>query len=741
VTVFDNAAQGKVCSFTKSVVISSGPAALALRTDSVISPVCYGGTDGKIYVSALGGTSPYAIAWPGTTANGTVYYNANAGKRAVLLTDAHGCQTADTVLVENPLPLQFDQTLTQPKCVGENNGSISLMMLNGRPSYAAKWTPELYTNSLQVTVPAGSYAVEITDANGCKVNGSFTILAPKPLKVDSFLVVTPGCSNTANGSLTAQVSGGTAPYVYKWSNYQKGQTATALAGGKYSVTVTDNNLCQASGQAELTTPAPVTFAIDVQEPSCSGYDDGSMVVTPQGGTGAYSCTLNSLPSELTIPGLYAGRYNIVVKDDHNCTATKTVLMSEPTPMVAAESILSAITCANLCNGQARLGVSGSFAPYTASWDDSGTGLERNDLCAGTFQVQVTDSHGCQVSKFVSMEQPDAITLDNIAVVNPTCAGGSDGSAEIICSGGTQPYAISWDNGQSGNTAQGLSAATYVATIADANNCSISQNIALEDPAKETIAAFPSEFKLCEGQQNIINPGSWASYAWYLNNTKVSDTSRLNANQTGNYKLSVVSEKGCTDSTEFSVLVSKDLLSAKFLIPNEVITDDTVEIVDVSWPVPDSISWHIDSENAQVIKQLSDRQQIVFKNAGEYAIRLVAHKALCVAENEQLITVYNSTGEKIDGKQPIRPPSDIEELYLFPNPSNGSFTVRIKLSGISKVNLKIVRLADNTLIAVKESENSDLYEVPFELPGIVPGVYLLNLQTESSQKMVKFVVMY
>ncbi len=739
VTVIDNAAPGQVCFFKKSVAIASQPNTIVLKTDSVITPVCYGGSDGKIYVSSIGGTAPYTIGWTGTLVTGNVYYNASAGEYAVNITDANGCKLEDTVTVINPLQLQFDPTITQPKCVGESNGSISLMMLNGRPSYSAKWTPELYTNSLKVDVLAGSYAVEITDANGCKVNGNFDIISPKALKADSFLVSMPGCSNTADGSLRSVVSGGTPPYVYKWSDYQKGQTATKLAGGNYSVTVTDNNLCQTSSQIELFTPAQLKFKVNAQEPSCSGYADGSLSVTPQGGTGAYTCAVNLRPIGLNITGINAGTYSVVVKDVNNCSASQIILLNEPAPMVTTESILSPIKCANQCDGQVKLNVSGSFAPYTALWDDAGTGLERDNMCAGILHVQISDSRGCQVSKFITMETPNPITLDNIVITNPKCAGDINGSIKVVCSGGMQPFAINWNNGQTGNTAQGLGAAEYTVTIADANNCSISRAISVEDPAKETIVAIPVKFALCEGQQNIIDPGTWATYAWYRNNIKVSDTSKFNANQPGSYKLSVVSRNGCKDSTEFNIQVSKDLLSAMFLVPNEVITDDTVEIVDVSWPVPDSISWYIDSDNTQIIEQLADRQQLVFKNAGEYTIRLVAHKALCVSEDEQTITVYDNLGEKIDGKQPIKPPSDIEELYLYPNPSKGTFTVKIKLTDISKVSLKIVKMVDNTLIAVKESENSDLYEVPFDLPGIVSGVYLLNVQTGTSRKTVKFVV--
>lgn len=302
-----------------------------------------------------------------------------------------------------------------------------------------------------------------------------------------------------------------------------------------------------------------------------------------------------------------------------------------------------------------------------------------------------------------------------------------------------PFALSWDNNQTGNTIRGLGAAYYKVTVVDANNCSMSKSIRVEDPAKETITDFPSNYKLCEGQRNIINPGKWATYAWFRNNIKVSDTSSYNANLPGNYKLNVISEKGCKDSASFKVETSKDVLSAKFLVPNEIVADDTIEIVDVSWPIPDKITWYVDTVNTRFIKHLTDRQQVVFKNAGEYTVKLVAQKALCISEDEQTITVYNNNKEQIDGKQPIKTPSDISELYLYPNPSRGTFTVKIRLIDIRKVTLRITKMLESNLITIKELENSDLYEVQFDMPDIGPGIYLLDVQTVSSRKSVKFVV--
>jgi hypothetical protein len=435
----------------------------------------------------------------------------------------------------------------------------------------------------------------------------------------------------------------------------------------------------------------------------------------------------------------AGNYTIKMSDENNCTATRNILLNQPSPLIVSDTILSLVKCAGENNGHVRLNVSGSFAPYTALWTDGRSSFERSDLYAGRYDILISDQHNCRFNKVIRMSEPAPLSIRDYSFEEPSCKGYSNGSISINPEGGISPYQISWNNGQKGNRVQNIGTGNYMVSITDKNNCLYSRTLALSEPAKVSISPIPGKFQLCEGQENLIYPGNWSAYSWYFNEKRVSDTTIFNANKQGHYSLKVVSARGCTDSTHFDVQVSKDLLSADFLLPHDAVTGDTVEIIDISWPVPDSISWYINTSDARIISTMHDRQRVIFGNPGEYSVTLTARKALCLSRNNQNIIVYNTINEKLEGKQPVPPQGDIEELYLYPNPNNGSFTVKIKLSDPGYVKLQVLRMAENKVLALKEGDNSDFYEYNFDMPGLTQGVYVLTVQTKNDARSVKFIV--
>jgi hypothetical protein len=341
---------------------------------------------------------------------------------------------------------------------------------------------------------------------------------------------------------------------------------------------------------------------------------------------------------------------------------------------------------------------------------------------------------------VPLSQPDPLTLDVSSTVLPTCFGGCNGALHLSADGGTVPYLISWKNGQSGNVANNICAGSYNVVVTDSNNCNYAATFVLPDPEKEEISGIQDNIRLCDGQDLTLDPGDWASCEWLENGAVISNGSKYDIKKAGTYTLNVISSKGCTDTKTFTVEYIKDLLKARFLLSGDAVAGEGVEIIDISWPVPDSINWIYNTDSVALLSSSTDRQNIIFQYPGVYLVRLVARTAQCVDEDAQYITIYATKDEYDKGKRPVGLEDDITELFLYPNPNKGTFTIEITLKDQQKISLDIYRAVEGKPVYNKALEGSVYYKEEINLSGQVPGVYSLVLTTAKQRKFFLFVIM-
>ncbi|MBI1287085.1 MAG: hypothetical protein GC178_05845, partial [Flavobacteriales bacterium] len=133
---------------------------------------------------------------------------------------------------------------TPAGCNGVASGSVSVYVQGGTSPYAYIWSNGATSTSLN-GLAAGTYSVTVTDANGCSTSCQAAVSEPASISV-TCTKVDGTCSNNNEGSVSASVSGGTAPFTYSWSNGSTASSISGLAGGTYSVTVTDANGCSAT---------------------------------------------------------------------------------------------------------------------------------------------------------------------------------------------------------------------------------------------------------------------------------------------------------------------------------------------------------------------------------------------------------------------------------------------------------------------------------------------------------------
>lgn len=233
------------CKSTINAVVPQA-AALAVATSVVSAPTC-GNFDGKASAIPTGGTSPYTYLWPGAANQTTqVATGLPAGSYTVQVTDAAGCTHAGAISLSNSNSPVLSAIVSDVNCNGAATGSINLNVTGGTSPYLYTWNVGFpQTNNQDIgNLAAGNYFVTVNDSKGCVSFQFFTVAQPAVLTAT---VSNTGATCGNNDAIaTASPAGGNTPYSYVWSgNGQTTQSATGLAIGSYTVSITDSKGCTA----------------------------------------------------------------------------------------------------------------------------------------------------------------------------------------------------------------------------------------------------------------------------------------------------------------------------------------------------------------------------------------------------------------------------------------------------------------------------------------------------------------
>ncbi|MDI1355981.1 MAG: T9SS type A sorting domain-containing protein [bacterium] len=198
--------------------------------------------NGSATLFPTGGQAPYTIVWntfPSIT-TGLSISGRTSGNYSFKVTDANGCiQTgwAD-ILTTSTLSAFINST---PVICPATSGNLTVVAAGSNPPFSYLWNTAA-TTSLIASVPLAYYTCTITDAAGCRVSKSQNLSSISPVVI-GYNATPSSCIFSANGSVSANATGGTAPYTYVWSNSQSGPVASGLVTGNYYATATDANGC------------------------------------------------------------------------------------------------------------------------------------------------------------------------------------------------------------------------------------------------------------------------------------------------------------------------------------------------------------------------------------------------------------------------------------------------------------------------------------------------------------------
>ncbi|GAA4323363.1 hypothetical protein GCM10023184_10140 [Flaviaesturariibacter amylovorans] len=554
------------CQATISNISVGQPSAAVSGSTVVTNVACFGGNTGAINLTPAGGTPGYTFVWDNgaTTEDRT---NLTAGTYSVTITDANNCQsTVSNISVGQPgAALSGSTVVTNVACFGGTTGTIDLTPTGGTAGYSYLWNDGA-TSQDRSGLAAGTYSVTITDANGCETTiANISVGQPATAISGSTIVTNVACFGSSTGTINLTPTGGTPGYTFLWNNGVTTEDRSGLAAGTYSVTITDANGCETT-VSNITIDQPssaVSGATVVSNVTCNGAANGSINLTPTGGTPGYSFLWNDGVTTEDRSGLNGGSYAVTITDDNGCESTvSNISVSEPDAL-----LVNAVGNQSVCAGGNTAAISFTGNATTYEWTNnntaiglaaSGTGnigsfaTVNNGISAETATITVTPTSGaCSGTPISFTITVGAAPTASIAYSgSPFCTGGTSVDATVTGSTGgnfsASPAGLSINSATGAIDPSASAPGTYTVTYSFAASGSCPQfttttTVEIQASFNATIAYPGTPF--CDATGTVLptqsgtTGGSWSAAPAGLSINPATGAVDLDASTPGVYTVS------------------------------------------------------------------------------------------------------------------------------------------------------------------------------------------------------------
>lgn len=754
----------------------------------------YGGNDGNATVTPMGGTAPYSYLWSNGATTGTAS-NLIAGIYTVTVTDANGCTTSQSFTIIQPIPLMVQSvSQTNVSCHGGSDGTATINAMGGNAPYSYLWSPSGGTNKTGTGLTAGIHSVIVTDSTGNTITENFTITEPDVLTVTTGTITNVSCFGLNTGALSLTITGGTAPFSYKWSNGSIAPTADNLFAGTYTVKITDAKGCTATQSFIVTEPAVLTAnQTTLTHVSCNGSADGLATVNVTGGTAPYTYLWSNNQTGTTISNLAGGTYTVTITDAHNCNATLSFTVIEPAlvhpPVTGNQSFCvsqnakvsdlaangtnvtwyssatggtSLASTALLTNGTSyyasqtiggcespyrapvlvtfiqtipltttKLDICGNsnigsisidgYSPVQLKWYDSPTAavpLSSNQIItSGTYYISTLMGSICESSRQAVQVSVLTIVPLPTAVAQTVCNGGT--IADLIIS--TAPgatlrwYATPQSTIVLPSTTSLLTGTYYAEQIIGV--CK-SQRLAVPVQVTNVLPPAISSMTLCEGAtvENLYLNSNTSKYVWFVNNTTTTPLANTYLISTGTYFIAQEVSGCISNRVQVSVTVNPRPGSPTGQEYQTFNFKATVSDLQMN---QNNVAWFATYEDA--MKQSNHLSKgTPLQDGVMYYGALIGANSCSSLPSTVTVTINLSIKDL-----------DLAHLKYYPNPVDSELNISY-IEPVTKV--EIYTLLGQQII----SRNFNTNDVKIDLSAISSGTYIVRIVTANASQFVKVV---
>ncbi|MBL4577517.1 MAG: T9SS type A sorting domain-containing protein [Flavobacteriales bacterium] len=691
----------------------------SIMISSITNANC-GQADGGACIAITGGTPPYTYQWddPG---NGTTncLTSVPAGTYNVTVMDNNACIATQNVTISATSSAVATALIdNNATCAGMCDGQATVSMSGGPGPFTYSWnTTPVQSSATADSLCAGTYTVTVTDSAGCITTDSVTLVDTITF-IQTLITTEPDCYGNCNGSIQANVSGGTAPYTFLWSNGQTSNPSINLCSGTYCLTITDQNGCIDTACVTVTEPSAIMTTTTENDVSCYAGCDGSTTASVSGGTTPYTYLWNdpNLQTTITADSLCVGMYAVTIVDSAGCTALDSAIVSEPLALTSGVTTTN-VSCAGAADGTALVSMSGGVAPYTYLWDlcacDFGPcGPYVTGLTAGTCCVSIVDQNNCPEVVCVVISEPPPIVI-TATVIDESCNSICDGSILLDVTGGAGLYSYQWSPGGSGSN---LCPGNYTVTVTDIDGCIATAAYSIIEPDAMNLLTFIDDPLICYDDSTTISAlvvGGISPPTFLWNNGLGNGPSHVvSPTTTTFYQVVVVDGGGCTSDTGYiNVLVLPPL--------NLILTgDDTLCQGDSTMLTgsassgnggPYSYMWSNGSNSSSI--------SVAPGSATSYLLTISDN---CSPNVSDSITVAVETCLSVSATE-----SGLNSVRVHPNPNLGTFTIVFNLGRRQDVLVKLYAISGQVVYQARFFHQNAQNKHEVTLPDHLRGMFLLQ----------------
>lgn len=520
------------CLFSLNFEVTQ-PDTFLFEVSAYVPPLCAGGNDGQALFRGFGGTPPYDFQLGSTLQDSGFFEGLSQGSYPFTLIDSRGCQTTDTVVLDDPPPLAGFATVDNVSCPGAADGWVNVRATGGTPNYEFAFDgPGFVENDSFPNLLAGTYTIVVQDDHGCLDSLTATVLEPNPLELLANTVEDVDCFGAATGSATLQGRGGTPPYQYGLPGgpFLSNNQLSGLPQGSYVVLMRDANGCLIDAEIEIDEPFALRGDVTSQPVLCYGDSNGRAEVAMVGGTAPYAYRWSNGETTALATQLPPGNPTVTVTDANGCTYAISAEVLEPPEMSFDTTAQGDVSCFGGNDGFVLAEAQGGTPPYDYEWSGGGTGTQLSPIPAGDYVITVTDSNGCPIQDTLVVQQPEPIEIE--VEIEPAICGTPSGAIEIFPSGGTGELQIQWADAQTTSRIENLLGGPeippYEVLIVDENGCELLEAIELEESG-EPVADFLHAFQPLDsfllppkGVQFINRSVEGVEFLWAFGDNEISN---------------------------------------------------------------------------------------------------------------------------------------------------------------------------------------------------------------------------
>ena len=549
---------------------------------------------------------------------------ASAGWYKTIVTDAVGCSDSiDFTEFKNPQKFRVDTSyfVKKNKCNGDTIASVFLKIIGGKKimqthkylyyltlnndtisfsdssGVSSNFTHSSFSVNMQEFYPdsilisnlvAGSYIFSAVDSNGCVMTDTINVQEPDAYIPYTSVTYPLICASDTVEFIIDSIIGGNQNITYYFLNY--GNDTIDVSAGDYDIIIEDSLFgCYDTITVTCSAQYEIELYDSIQHVLCYGDASGSISIDSiYGGNLPYSIEWGGVfPPDITsISTLSAGTYTALIVDSLGCTLIQDFIIKQPSDF-SANPILYSPSCNGVSDGAIKVNVTGGTGSLTYYWLN-GTGISDSiyGLSVGIYSLVVIDSILCTDTIHFTLNEPELLSFSFANYINPLLCSGEFTLVDILISGGTGPFDILWNDGNT-DAQRVISSGTYSCQVKDLNGC-ISNNIPLiiSEPNAFSIQQVDYNNPTCDngGDANITTSGGSLpiSYLW-----STGDTTSYVDSLFGNIWVIAIDSCGNSDTVDFALLPF-ELVTA--LIYDNTTHISSIEIDFTSTGGPFSYEW-------------------------------------------------------------------------------------------------------------------------------------------------------